>query len=260
MSSTLATTKDFSPLRADYTFFETHATEAAEDLRAYASHVQSVAAGDGPIRLLDFGCGPGGFSRRFIEMTGIAADRLQLSLVEPVDVYRRQAIAEVRPHSTDPVCAWPALPEDCEACFDLVLANHVFYYVPDLEAALTGILRALAPSGLFLTAIAGQRNTLIQFWNRCFGLIGRPVPFHTAEDLERALTRLGRRFHKQDVHYELTFPDSEENRLTILRFLMGSHYPEVPRPPMLELFDSYAADGIVHMHITHEQFIIRCTE
>ncbi len=56
MSSPTATTKDFAPLRADYAFFETHATEAAEDLRAYAAHVRDLTAGAGPVRMLDFGC------------------------------------------------------------------------------------------------------------------------------------------------------------------------------------------------------------
>ncbi len=124
-------------------------------------------------------------------MTRIRPERLWVSLVEPVDVYREQALAAVQSCSAHPVRSWPALPGDCEACFDPVLANHVFYYVPDLETVLASILRALAPSGLFLTAIAGQRNTLIQFWNHCFALIGRPVPFHTAEDMERTLIRMG---------------------------------------------------------------------
>jgi hypothetical protein len=39
-------------------------------------------------------------------------------------------------------------------------------------------------SGLLLCALAGQGNTLIEFWNRCFGLPGEAVPCHTAEHLQ----------------------------------------------------------------------------
>src|SRR5262245_14879280 len=40
-----------------------------------------------------------------------------------------------------PVCAWPALPAHLHGCFDLVAANHVLYYVPDLHGTLSALLR-----------------------------------------------------------------------------------------------------------------------
>src|SRR5262249_28788500 len=161
----VSSSKNFGPIRDDYLFFEEHATEAAEDLCAYMPHVHALATGSGLVRMLDFGSGSGRFSCQFLALARFPQERLWLSLVEPEEVYRQRAIEQLQTFTTHPVQAWPALLPNLEAYFDLVLANHVFYYVPNLNEVLAGILRALTTPGLFLTAMAGQRNVLIQFWN-----------------------------------------------------------------------------------------------
>ena len=249
--------KPFGPIRSDYAFFQAHATEAAEDLRAYLPHLAPLAAGDGPVEVLDFGCGDGGFSAEFLARCPVPPRGLHLSLVEPDDAYRRRACERLAPLSARPVRAWPSLPPDPGNAFDLVLANHVLYYVTDLGGTLAALLRSLSARGLLLTAMAGQANGLIQFWVRCFALIGKPVPFHVAEDLRAALDRLGESYSAEEVRYELAFPDCEDNRLSILRFLLGSYFNEVPRRAMLGLFDPYAGRGRVSMRLAHEHFVGR---
>ncbi len=170
----VTSSKNFGPIRDDYLFFEEHATEAAEDLRACMPHVHALATESGPIRVLDFGSGSGRFSSQFLALARFPQERLWLSLVEPEEA-----------------------------------------------------------------------------------LIGKPVPFHTAEDLEVTLAKQREVYRKQDIQYELVFPDSEENRLKILRFLLGSYFDEVPRHAMVDLFNPYAhADRIV-IQTAHEQFVIR---
>jgi SAM-dependent methyltransferase len=206
--------------------------------------------------MLDFGCGSGGFTSQFLPLLAWPPERLHLSLVEPDPVYRQQAVDRLQSFTTDPIQAWPAFPVEKADCFDLVLANHVFYYVPDLDQVLAQLLGSLADSGVLLAAIAGQKNNPIQFWNHCFALIGQPVPFYTAEDFEGVLMALGTVYLKQDVAYELVFPDSEQNRLTLLLFLLGSHFPKIPCPEMLDLFNPYSHDGQIQLQTTHEQFVI----
>lgn len=256
-----ATTKDFGPIRDSYAFFEDHATEAAEDIRAYAPYVHALADEvEGPLRMLDFGCGSGKFSAQLHQAVRISPRRLCLSLVEPVEVYRRQAVERLQPFTDATVQAWPELPADANSCFELVLANHVLYYVPQLDDAVAAILRGLAAGGLFLTAMAGQRNTLIQFWIHCFALIGKPVPFYTAEDFQAALARRRIAFGREDVTYDLVFPDCEAHRLRILRFLLGEYFGDVPRPQMLDLFNPYARGDKIAMSITHEHYVVRRPE
>jgi SAM-dependent methyltransferase len=252
----VTSSKNFGPIREDYRFFEEHATEAAEDVRAYLPYVHALATESGPIHMLDFGSGSGRFSYQLLALARFPQERLWLSLIEPEEEDRQRAIAHLQAFTAHPVQAWPALLPDVEAHFELVLANHVFYYVPNLDEVLAGILRALTPSGLLLTAMAGQSNVLIQFWNSCFALIGKPVPFHTVEDLEGTLANQAVGYRKQAIQYELVFPDAEENRVKILRFLLGSYFAEVPRPAMLDLFTPYAHDGRIVIATGHEQFVM----
>ena len=74
---------------------------------------------------------------------------------------------------------------------------------------------------------------------------------------EAALASLGRAYCAEDVHYELVFPDAEEYRLSIGRFLMGSDFGAVPRRAMLEGFDSYAHAGKIVMPVVHKHFMVR---
>lgn len=248
--------KDFGPIRDDYRFFEEHATEADEDVRAYAPLVHTQVAGQPKVRMLDYGCGGGRFSTRFLEMANVPPDRLELTLIEPVEIYRTQAAAAVNPYSTTPITALPSLPEVAEQ-FDLILANHVLYYVTQLDEEVAALVRALAPRGLFLAAMAGQNNMLIQFWNRSFALINQPVPFHTGEDLQATLDANGFSYRKQPVTYRLQFADCVDHRLSIMRFLLGRYFDQVPQPELIAMFDEFATLGEIAMNLTHDHYIVR---
>jgi len=248
--------KPFELIHDAYAFFQQHTTETEADIRAYLPHLRAMATADQPIRMLDFGCGDGQFTAALLGRAPWLQARLQLALVEPDDVYRHQAVARLQAYTTQPVCAWPALPPHLQACFDLVLANHVLYYVPDLDGTLAALLRALATSGLFLTAMAGQRSTFAQWCQQCFAWLGQPYPFHTAEELEGALARQGVAYGKEDVHYEFVFPDTAEHRLTVMWFLLGNAYHDVSQPAMLALFDPYAHGEQVVMRLVHEHFMV----
>ena len=249
--------KPFEPIRDEYAFFQQHATETEEDIRAYLPHIHGVSMGDSPLRTLDFGCGDGGFTAALLGRASVPPERLRLALVEPDDVYRHQAVERLQPFATQPVCAWPALPAHPHACFDLVVANHVLYYVPDLHGTLSALLRTLDTPGLFLAALAGRANAMARFCRRCFDLIGKPFPFHTSEDCEAALAGLGEAYCTEDVHYELVFPDAEANRLRMGRFLMGDDFHAVPRQVMLQCFDPYAHAGQITMQLVHQHFLIQ---
>jgi hypothetical protein len=105
--------------------------------------------------------------------------------------------------------------------------------------------------------MTGRDNVLSQLRQQGFTLAGRPVPYHTAEELEAVLGRLRQPFEKHHMHYELSFPDSSENRLQILRVLLAEHLAEVPLQPALDLFHPYAHLGKVTIHTGHGLYAIR---
>jgi trans-aconitate 2-methyltransferase len=249
--------KDFTPIQDEYDFFLSHSTVADADLDAYVERLRLFGPPAGPIRMLDFGCGPGSFTARFLERVGWRGDRLDLALVEPSSAYRRRAVERLAALTAGPVRAWGELPAESVRGLDLILSNHVLYYVPELEVALGRIFRTLGANGLFLTAIAGRDNAIVDFWFRGFPLIGRPVPYQTAEVVEAALSRLGRPFERREVRYDVGFPDTEENRLKILRFLFGEHLAILPRAEILAAFDRYAVAGRIEMHTGNRQYYVR---
>lgn len=251
------TTKDFAPIQGDYEFFMDNSSEAEADLAGYMEDVPPFPAGpEIPFRMLDFGCGPGNFTARFLERAGWPADRLGLALVEPVEDYRRLAVERLEGRARPPLEAWKELPQDADSSFDFILSNHVCYYVTNLHARLAALIRALKPGGVFLAAIAGRENTLVDFWFRGFALIGQPVPYNTGEDFERALVDLGAHYSRKEVSYDLAFPDSEENRMRILRFLLSNYLDRIPREAALGFFDPYARGGRIEVRTGNSQFRI----
>lgn len=247
--------KDFGAIADDYAFFEQHATEAREDMRAYAEELRGRLPATGVVRMLDFGCGTGTFTERFLNELGWPPERVALTLVEPADLVRRQAVERLASRSGGPIVESATLPAEAGA-FDLLLANHVFYYVPNLEAELAKLVGSLAVGGTFVTAIAGRSNVLIQFWIAAFRELGRDVPYHVAEDVEGALQELGANYAKRSVEYELVFEDSEANRLRMLRFLLADHLPLLPREFLLGLFDRYAGNGRVGIRTASDHFVV----
>jgi trans-aconitate 2-methyltransferase len=248
--------KDFGAIADDYAFFEAHATEAEADARAYAERLAGIAPAAGEIRLLDFGCGSGGFTVRLLRQTGWPPARLRLTLVEPVDTARHQAVARLAGHTEYPVVEATALPGGAVGGFEVVLANHVLYYVPELRSRLAGLIGALSPAGVFVTAIAARTNRLVEIWLIGFALLGREPPYNTSEDVEAALQGLGAAYQKQEVAYELAFADTEENRTRILRFLLADHLAEMPQRPLLDMFDRYAHAGRVRIWTASDHFTV----
>jgi SAM-dependent methyltransferase len=85
--------------------------------------------------------------------------------------------------------------------FDVVMANHMLYHVPDLDRALDEIHRVLKPTGCLVAATSSQYNLpeLEQIIRRTFGLLGvRTAELDGRQQthffLEDAAMKLGRHF------------------------------------------------------------------
>lgn len=251
--------KDFGPIREDYAFFEAHSDEAEADLARYRAPAAALlrARGEGPFRLLDFGCGAGAFSARFLAGLGCPPERLELTLVEPEPRALGAAARALAGFSASPLAAHPALPAGGIGPFDLVLANHSLYYVEALEALVPRLLGALAPGGVLLAAFAGRENALVGMWEAGFGWLGEPVPYNTAERLDALLAARGLAAEGRLARYRLRFPDCETNRWRVLRFLFAEHAGRLPAGRALALFEPHARAGFIELPVAHRHFVLR---
>ncbi len=234
-----------------------HASEAAADLESYLSYLAPLAGTSRSIHLLDFGCGDGSFLAGLLSRAGFEPQRLILSLVEPDAVYLAQASSRIKVFSRHPVSAWRVLPTAQHLAFDLILSNHVFYYVKDIRGTLEQLLRTLAIDGCLLISMADRDNLLAQIIARGFDSLQEAVPYYYAADLEWALKTLSQDYKKQELYYQVTFPDLKENRLKLLRFLLGEHLARMEQKKSLSLLDPYAAGGRISINTWHYQFVIK---
>jgi SAM-dependent methyltransferase len=249
--------KDFAEIASEYAFFVQHSTEAQQAARAYQANVPAITPADRFVNMLDFGCGSGTFTKRFLEHTGWPPERLRLTLVEPAESVRRQAVAHLTRLSASPLVESSALPLTLAETFDIVLAHHVFYYVPNLEATLRQLIAALTPTGVGLVAIAGRTNVLIEFWIASFKLLDREIPYNTSEDIEVALQALNANYEKCRVPNELSFSDSVENRMRIIRFLLADRLTQMPQQLLLEWFDQFSRAGRIEIRTETDHYTLR---
>jgi SAM-dependent methyltransferase len=251
--------KDFDEIASDYAFFEQHTTEAQEDARAYQAQVATIESADRIVNMLDFGCGSGIFTVRFLEHTGWPPERLRLTLVEPAESVRHEAVARLARFTASPLVESPALPSTVTERFDIVLANHVFSFVPNLEDTLNQLIATLAPTGVFLIAIGARANVLREFLIAAFKLLDREMPYNTSEDFEVALHALDANYEKCQVPYELSFPDSVENRMRIIRFLLADHHlAQLPQQLLLERFDQFSHAGRIDIRVKeNNHYVLR---
>jgi trans-aconitate 2-methyltransferase len=218
-----------------------------------------IVPAEGPIRLLDFGCGSGTFSARFLQQINWSPTRLQLTLVEPVESARRQAVTRLASFTAHPLNNAATLNDGTMGRFEIALANHVLYYVPRLQSQLAVLVNALSPGGVFVTAIASRTNVLVEIWIAGFRLLGREIPYNTSENVEACLRQSGAAYQKLVVPYQLSFPDTELNRMRILRFLLAEHLAQIPSRALLEIFDRYADSGWIRIQTASDHFTVRAS-
>ncbi|MNJ91835.1 putative methyltransferase YcgJ [compost metagenome] len=120
--------------------------------------------------------------------------------------------------------------------FDVVIANHVLYHVPDVEKALAEISRVLKSEGTFYATTIGSNNMpeLKDIVRTYFPDIEKELfftQFLEKFSLENALEKTGRFFQKSErIHYE--------------------DYLLLPNPkPLIEYIESFNFPGVLdHEH------------
>ncbi|TNE47261.1 MAG: class I SAM-dependent methyltransferase [Bacteroidetes bacterium] len=242
----------FDPILDDYLFFEQHSTESEADLKAYLPHVASIDLPGQPAHLLDFGSGTGSFSSRFLDRVGWRPDKLTLTITEPGSIARKRSRERLQAYTEYVVQDYPTLFQVPKmAKFDLILANHVLYYVDGLVSVLGALSSRLRPGGKLLAAMAGAENTIIQCWNYGYGMVGVEVPYFTGDNMAGALDQLNLQWRRERVFFLVDFPDSRENRLKMLRFIFGVNLSGLQTEPLLAFFDPYQQNGNIRIETSH---------
>ena len=110
-------------------------------------------------QVLECGCGPGWLWRNNLEEIP-AGCRLMLTDLSSGMVAEAKEALSVTEHDIDFFDVdIVALPFD-DQLFDVIVANHMLYHVPDRIKALSEVQRVLKPDGRFLAATIGENHML----------------------------------------------------------------------------------------------------
>lgn len=214
------TRKPFSEIESDYQFFVDHSNEAAQVL-AYVENEVRFRCESAPsaLRLLDYGCGDGKFSACLTGALRGMKNEIHVSLVEPSAGYLEQASSRF----SEPGFLQQSAKSirEIRGTFDLILANHVLYYVNDLKQCLRDLESVAEMNSVAWVTLGNERNSLIQICSAAHRMLDRAYPFYQSKDLETLLQKEARVYKKTEVTSQLQCQDREENRLKLLRFILG---------------------------------------
>jgi SAM-dependent methyltransferase len=251
----LAASVDYAEVRGDFEFFLAHSTETAAQIAALAPHMAWLADRSKPVRILDFGCGAGLFTERLLGAVGPSPEHLVLVLLEPVGAQLREAERRLAPLASRVVAAGPDIEGTTTDRFDLIIANHSLYYVAEPAATAAGLLQRLAPGGRVIAALLDHGNALAGIWKAGYAAANMRFPFMLAEQLEAILDWQGFAFERETISYKIAFPDREDGKRRILRFLMGADLEHVPPTQVNALFQSYRHGDMILMETTYPHLV-----
>jgi SAM-dependent methyltransferase len=150
--------RDPSKLTARADLHAKHGTAAVAWVPWVKAQIDWTANG----QVLEVGCGPGWL---WADAAGLPAGlRLTLADLSPgmVEEAGRRASAAPFEVVDARVADAQALPFDTDA-FDVVIANHMLYHVPDPQKAVAEFARVLRANGVLVAATSGPRH-LIELW------------------------------------------------------------------------------------------------
>jgi SAM-dependent methyltransferase len=174
----------------------------------------------GDERVLDVGCGPGDLLRKMAHLRLEAGQRAGRGVLLGFDFSPGMVAKAVESATGLPVHYFVAdaqhLPFSDRA-FDVVLACHMLYHVPDVGQAVAEAARVLQPGGYFL-AVTNSAHTMPEFHALCgkaatrFAVVARPDTITDRFSLENGVAFCEPHFHQVEMHTlpgTLRFPTAQ---------------------------------------------------
>lgn len=138
--------------------------------------------------------------------------------------------------------------------FDVVLANHMLYHVPNVEKALSELRRVLKPSGTLIAATNSQFNMpeFDQLMRRVFSQIGV-----TGIEVENFISPPSRNFTLEEAPTKLS-----HHFKAVARFDLPSALVFPNKQPVIDYFASMKAlrEPILPSRVTWDEFMEKLSE
>lgn len=126
------------------------------------------------------------------------------------------------------------LGKDSFACsqpneFDLILASHVFYYIPDWEESLVAVYESLARGGVACVMMTSEQGGIHDLRKEFFSSVGHGEPL-SGEKLCRVLDGLGLPYEAETVSSDLDITDCfhrHDHGDNLISFMLRTNFKEL---------------------------------
>lgn len=226
---------------------------AAQTLAAFEAHlVEWPSEAD----VLECGCGTGLFWQ-----SGVPPTSIRLSLTDLSDGMVTRASENARSHGYDIAEATDADVQDLRFdtdSFDVVIANHMLYHVPDPDLGLAELARVLRPGGVLLAATNsyGHMDLIGDVVDEVFG--SEPDGLYDVFGLDSGERRLREHFSTVSWHAyvnDLVVDDEQAVVDYVLSFPPGEDADEAQQRAVATAVGNRFADGVVRIRTRAGVFV-----
>ena len=185
----METRKSFVGLEEAYSFFRGHSSQLAQTINAIIPIAEGWTFSRKDVRICFSGCGDIEIALQLVESLK-ARYKIHVTLVDAHSGWLHDATQKLRASCAEDVSAFASF-QETGGPFDITVAYHTMYYVPDLHETLRTIRGRLAQEGILIAALASRSNKLKQCAADLFKLRNERLPYWQEEDLIAALSATG---------------------------------------------------------------------
>ncbi len=254
----IATKKDFSSITNAYKFFKEHSTEYEANRHEIILKLEQSKLLERGISILDFGGGDGELLSDLYSKTDINKFDPKLYIFEPVENYQESAKSKLALVGYNNLVVLEKIDELPDATLDLILVNHVLYYVENLDQTISKLRSKLNENGQLWILMADENNSADQLWEVFFEKLGMKVPYFLTNDLRFILDDQSVQYlETREIKSTFFFKNSNENRSSLVRFLLGNYSERFNDETIKEAVSCYEEGSDIRLPLSDSLFAIR---
>lgn len=242
--------KDFGKIENEYDFFVRNCDEQINNLRDLRDILNGLTDKDN-ISILDYGGGDGDFLSKLINKS---ASYNEIIMLEPCSNYKKCAINNLNPHKVSFVKRLKDVPTNLK--FDLIIANHVLYYVNDLSKTIFSLTKLLNTDGKLVINLANKNNETAAMTHFFFSKINKPNPFYFFEDVECYCSNRNIKQISKISNSTLKFEISDNNIISIAKFIFGDYYKQFKEHELIEYMKRFKDGGFIKIKLSDTIMVI----
>jgi SAM-dependent methyltransferase len=250
----------FQTVETDFDFFLRHTNEIETEWPKYLDQFLRLLKPGTPQKIMEYGPGTGYMMKRIFENDGMKQfyPYLEVVLIEPSPHYQDSLQNTLGNIPIQSLTIYANIAEysglaGTEGSIDIIMSNHVFYYVEHFKEEFHHLNRVLKSGGYLLTSLCLQEHALIKAYVENCKKMGVPQRKHEPRDIVAEFVACNFTITREIVRSKLEFLDTVPNRMAIHRFIMLEEETRIP-PSRLCWLDGFKVGEVIRIPLV-DQFL-----